>query len=104
MKISIFIVISFVLIVIGCSAKPTVERFENIIKRHIGKNISETGGKGEYYKVEKKDKVRWYYSKNYNYRTKRECIYVFITDLNDVILRYKILTPNTCKAEIPISG
>lgn len=104
MKINIFIIVIFIPIVVGCSANPTVERFENIIKRHIGKNISETGGKGEYYKVEQKDKVRWYYSKNYNYRTKGECIYVFITDLNDIILKYRILTPETCKAGIPISG
>ena len=101
MKIISFIV---VILILGCSGKPTIERFQNIIKRHIGKNISQLTKNTSFYKIKKENNRTLYYDKYYSYRNNGYCIYAFIANKDDIILNYKIITPETCKRGIPISG
>ena len=83
----------------GCSLIPkTSERFERNIKYLLGKNMSDKDmwGYNEPYKLIRNKKTKeWYQYSKY-----RNCRYILITDLNDTIISYKILTPDTCKMGI----
>ena len=101
MKKSI-ILISILIFLKGCSAlPPSSERYNEAMSRDIGKTIGQLKSSSTpgytYYKLEKKGNSLKYYYKSYNYSTQKECKYVYITNLNNVIIDYKILTPNTCK-------
>ena len=96
------ILIGILIFLKGCSyLPPSSERFNETMSRDIGKTIDQikiyfTPGY-THYKLEKKGNSLQYYYKSYNYSTQKECRYMYITNLNNVIIDYKILTPNTCK-------
>ena len=88
----IYLVIT-ILILSACSMlPPSAERFEDSLKSKLG--TKERGFWGQKVKTANDHKEWFYYDKNIN------CKYIIITDLNDVITGYKILTPDTCKLGI----
>ena len=92
MMIRIFMIA--LLILNGCSMlPPTKKEFENNLKSLIGSK--ERGFQGQKIIINKNEK-EWYYS-----NLKTQCKHIIITDLNDTITEFKILTPNTCKSGYP---
>lgn len=92
----IILAVLLIVLSIGCSYKfePSLERFEKTLKNHIGENRMDLGG--VYKKVSDKTKI-YYYISHFNTHIEKECKYILITDLNNIIIGYKILTPQGCK-------
>ncbi|UPT77768.1 hypothetical protein MN086_01160 [Sulfurovum sp. XGS-02] len=98
-NIMIRIIMVTLLILNGCSMlPPSAKDYQNKLSSELGKNINSDYFYGtKFYKTQRKNNKKYYYDKTYNYSTKAECRVLYITDLNDIIVEYKILTPNTCK-------
>jgi hypothetical protein len=93
----IFIIILFILN--SCSMlPPTKNEFENTLSIRIGKNINDRDiwGLGHLAKIVRKASTK---ERFYEYH-KNRCRYVYITDLDDYIIGYKILTRDNCKSGI----
>ena len=83
----------------SCTYKfePSLERFTKALDYHIGEKMHDSYG--VYKEVIKSDKI-YHYISFFNTHVEKECKYILITDLNNTITGYKILTPEGCK-ELP---
>ena len=106
---SVMIYISLLMILQGCSLIPASEkRYKNTLNSYNGKNINVLieSTAANPYKMEYKGKHKWYYEKllyrDYNamhtHYTMKECRYIYITTLKDIIVDNIIQTPKTCKS------
>ena len=85
----------------GCSMLPaTSTRFVLSLKSEIGNK--ERGFWGQ--KIITKGKTKEWYFSYYNSYSDLECKYIKITDLNDIIVGYRVLTPKACRLKPPTLG
>jgi len=93
-----------IFILVGCSMMPrSAKSFENYTGASVGKNIhaKDMWGIGINEKIIVKDNTKeWYLSLGIG-NDGVVCKYIYITDLEDVIIGYKILTKDTCKYGFP---
>jgi len=85
---------SLIILFMGCSYLPaTKKRFTSYLDYYIGKSINEFT---YYYHpdyVEKKNFYKEYYFKFLN----KKCKFKYNVNQSNIIYRYEVLTPDTCK-------
>ena len=98
----LLIISSLLFVLSACSMlPPSAKEFRKVMDREIGMNIKSDYFYNTKYKIiETRGNRRFYYTKSYNYSTKAECEVVYIVNMQDIIVGYKILTPRTCKIGI----
>lgn len=96
-----FVIAIFILS--ACSMlPPSANEFKNIMEHKVGRNIKSDDFYGTvFYKIEHHKDNTFYYKKHYINNTDTVCRTIYIVNKDDIIIDYKILTPNTCKLGIP---